>query len=215
MDLASSQSWPRPVTREMTAAGQKSRSATASSGKRMSQAVKSAAVAAVTIALGGLAVTAVQARQGASASQQRPPFIIAPGPAQCRSSGPCFPGKTFRHLAAASAPATFSPAAAASARSLRLQGDAAALRLDLHQVPTTDVLAALHTAFHVEYHATVALNEPLTGTYAGSLAQVVARVLDGYDYVIRQDSSSLDASIFGKAGARAVADPGMIPLRQR
>lgn len=183
-------------------------------GKRMSQAIKSAAIAVCALGFGALAAGNARAGQASPLGTLQVPRFTGRGAAECRSARSDFLGKTPRRLASATDAAAVDPASA-SARSLQLHGDAAALRLDLHQVPTIDVLAALHSAFHLEVQTAIALNAPLSGTYTGSLAQVVARVLDGYDYVIRRDSATLEASVFGKAGTRAVADPGLIPLRQR
>jgi hypothetical protein len=148
-----------------------------------------------------------------AASLQPPPNCAFTGSAECQSSSSSDPRETSRALllpandAAASKPESADP--------LQLQGDAAALRLDLHQTTIADVLSALRAAFHIKYRFSIPLNERLTGTYAGSLQYVIARVLNGYNYVIKQDSATLDLLILGKVGERSVANPGLIPLRQR
>jgi len=164
--------------------------------------------------LGGVTVKADHAQEASvpPTSLQPTPNCSFTGPAGC----PPIPSDPRRETSRPSSPPN---GAAASnperAQPLQLQGDAAELQLNLHQKTGTDALFALRTAFHVKYRSLIALNEPIDGTYAGSLEHVIARVLNGYNYVIKQDPTKLDVIIFGKASDRAVANPGLIPLRQR
>jgi hypothetical protein len=105
------------------------------------------------------------------------------------------------------------------AGSVRVRGDAAAVRLDARRSTIADVLAALNTSFDMSYSSWVVLDEEINGTYTGSLRRVIARVLDGYNYVIKQDNAKLDIIVLGKRGERAVpvaapTDP-FHPLRER
>ena len=105
------------------------------------------------------------------------------------------------------------------AGSVRVRGDAAAVRLDARRTTIADVLSALNTSFDMSYSSWIALDEEINGTYTGPLRRVIARVLDGYNYVIKQDNAKLDIIVLGKRGERAVpvaapADP-FHPLRER
>lgn len=178
----------------------------------MKRLLKSAVVFVCALALDGLTGNAVDAQQAPAASQaptQSCPFIA---PARCRSSPSAGRGETSRQLSLANEASSFDREKAGP---LQLQGSAAALRLDLNRATITDVFSALHTAFHVKYRSLVALNEPLSGTYAGSLEAVIARVLNGYNYVIKRGPATIEVMIYGKVGERAVANPGLIPLRRR
>jgi hypothetical protein len=111
------------------------------------------------------------------------------------------------------------PMPGASAGAVRVRGDAAAVRLDAHRTTIADVLAALNTSFDLSYSSWIVLDEEINGTYTGSLKRVIARVLDGYNYVIKQDNAKLDIIVLGKRGERSVpvaapADP-FHPLRER
>ncbi len=91
--------------------------------------------------------------------------------------------------------------------------------LDARRTTIADVLAALNAAFAMSYRSSIALDEEINGTYAGSLRRVISRVLDGYNYVIKQDDAKLDVIILGRRGERAVpvampVDP-FHPLRER
>ena len=99
-------------------------------------------------------------------------------------------------------------------RSLRIDGDAAALHVDAHRIALSVVLSALAT-FNVRYRSSVGLDEVIEGSYAGSLRQVVSRVLEGYNYATKQNGSYVEVIIFGRRGESAVAAPIIIPVRRR
>jgi hypothetical protein len=103
--------------------------------------------------------------------------------------------------------------------SVRVRGDAAAVRLDARRTTIAGVLSALNAAFDMSYRSTIILDEEINGTYAGSLRRVISRVLDGYNFVIEQNDAKLDVIILGRRGDRAVpvampVDP-FHPLRER
>lgn len=96
--------------------------------------------------------------------------------------------------------------------SLQVEGDAAAVRLDVRKTALKDVLATLSGAFDVSFRSKIVLDEVRDGTYQGSLRQVIARVLDGYDYAIKQEQSRLDVMVFEKVGEQAVPAPQQHPV---
>jgi hypothetical protein len=97
---------------------------------------------------------------------------------------------------------------------LHLRGDARAMQLDVRRTSVGDVLSGLAAAFNVSYRASIALSDELNGSYSGSLSQVIARVLDGYDYVIRQRDSNFDITVLEKVGDQAVVAPRPHPVSQ-
>jgi hypothetical protein len=99
-------------------------------------------------------------------------------------------------------------------RSLRIEGDATALHVEVRQTTIADVLSALE-AFNIRYRSSTGLDDVISGTYAGSLGHVVARLLNGYNYATKQDGSRLEVTIFGKRGEFAVPAPIVIPVRRR
>jgi hypothetical protein len=98
--------------------------------------------------------------------------------------------------------------------SLRVEGDAASVHLDVHKTTIGDVLAALADSFDISYSSKISLTETRDGTYQGSLRQVIARMLDGYDFAIRQQKSKLDVMVFEKVGGQAVPAPQQHPVSQ-
>jgi hypothetical protein len=69
----------------------------------------------------------------------------------------------------------------------------------------SDVLSAFGARLPVKYRSSVPLNVEINGAYSGSLSQVVSRLLDGYNYAIKQDSGLTEIIVFGKRGEAAVA----------
>ena len=102
---------------------------------------------------------------------------------------------------------------------VRVRGDMAAVRIDARRTTIAGVLSALNAVFDMSYRTSIVLDEEINGTYVGSLRRVISRVLDGYNYVIKQDDAKLDVIILGRRGERAVpvampVDP-FRPLRER
>jgi hypothetical protein len=88
--------------------------------------------------------------------------------------------------------------------SVRLQGSAKSLRLEAHDSTIAAVLAAMGRAFQVQYHSATPLDDAVTGTYAGSLRGVIAQILHGYDYLIKDEGSGVEVAVFGRSSGRAV-----------
>jgi hypothetical protein len=74
-----------------------------------------------------------------------------------------------------------------------------------------DVLSAIANNFGMTYRTSVALDGPADQSYAGSLRQVVSRLLDGYVYVIKTEGGTAEIVIFGRRGTAAVPPPPKRP----
>lgn len=98
--------------------------------------------------------------------------------------------------------------------SLRVTGDPAKMRLEVRQTSLTGVLAALAAAYPVSYSSAVPLDDLRDGTYAGSLRELIPRLLDGYDYVIKENNATLEVVILGKSGTLAVRAPTAAPIHR-
>jgi hypothetical protein len=88
---------------------------------------------------------------------------------------------------------------------LCLQGSRYAVHLEVRRATVATVLSALSAAYNISYHSSIPLNKTRDGAYAGSLAQVISRLLNDYDYVIKPKKSTLDVFIFDQKGEQAVA----------
>lgn len=87
---------------------------------------------------------------------------------------------------------------------IRVDGDLKALQLRASGDSLADVLARFDTLFAVTVRSAVPLTVGINGSYSGSLSQVVARLLDGYNYVIKTDRELTEILVFGRAGQVAV-----------
>ena len=86
-----------------------------------------------------------------------------------------------------------------------LQGDAAAVRLDVTEATVDEILVALNRDYGLRYRTTIALDRHLSGTYTGPLPRVLARILEGYDYVARVTSDGVDIPYIRTRGSAAPA----------
>ena len=87
--------------------------------------------------------------------------------------------------------------------------------LELRGTTISEALAELLTPYNVSYRSSIALSETLDGTYAGSLKQVISRLLDGYDYIIKRDGVSMHVVIVARKGERAIVAPAEIQVSER
>jgi hypothetical protein len=78
---------------------------------------------------------------------------------------------------------------------VRLEGSPEALQIEAVDAKLVDVLNELKAKFNLRYRANDALEARITGSFRGSLQGVVARLLEGYDYVIAISPDGLDALI--------------------
>ena len=84
-----------------------------------------------------------------------------------------------------------------------------AVELEVRQTAIETVLSALFGAYKISYRSTMPLNELRDGTYRGPLGYVISRVLDGYNYVIKQENGNFKIIIFNKRGKQAVPAPAI------
>jgi hypothetical protein len=88
-----------------------------------------------------------------------------------------------------------------------VEGTPAAVRVTADQAAIADVLAAVTGNFNATYRSAVPLDVPAGPAYAGSFAQVIARLLDGYNYVVKRDGQATEIVVFGRRGEVAVPPP--------
>ncbi len=80
---------------------------------------------------------------------------------------------------------------------VRVSGNADALTVEMREASADEVLAALRASFNVQYRTFGAINRVVTGTYTGTLRQVLARLFDGQNYVIRPSTNGVEIAVFG------------------
>src|SRR5215470_16588022 len=83
-------------------------------------------------------------------------------------------------------------AATPAAAEVNVEGNAAAVRVVTSRDTVADVLSALGTTFNVRYRSATALDAAAQASYSGSVEQVIARLLDGYNYVIKRKAETIE-----------------------
>jgi hypothetical protein len=100
---------------------------------------------------------------------------------------------------------------AASARAeIRVEGSAANVHVNARDATAADVLAALTERFGLRVRGTVG-DRRIDSDFDGPLRRVIARVLDGYNYVIRTRGDGLEVMVLDTASPNAVPPPIYAP----
>jgi hypothetical protein len=87
---------------------------------------------------------------------------------------------------------------------VHVEGSLAAVRVTTSRDTISNVLSALAATFDVQYRATIPLDTAADANYSGSFRQVISRLLDGYNYVIKaDDSKTTEIVVFGQRGETA------------
>ena len=94
--------------------------------------------------------------------------------------------------------------ATSAAAEVRIDGTAAAVRVTTSRDSIADVLAAFAPDFKLRYRAAVPLDAAANAVYAGSLGQVIARLLDGYNFIVKRDPDGIEVVVLGRRGDIAV-----------
>ena len=102
--------------------------------------------------------------------------------------------------------------AAAASAEVQVDGSLTAVRIKASGEALSDVLSTFAAAFALRYRSAVPLPQPVTGSYAGSLSQVMARLLTGYNYVIIHDQEVTEIVVVGESGGTAVAAKSDLPV---
>jgi hypothetical protein len=84
---------------------------------------------------------------------------------------------------------------------VHVEGSPAAVRVSTSRDTISDVLSALAATFNVRYRTAIPLDAAADATYSGSLQQVISRLLDGYNYMLKtDDSKTSEIVVFGRRG---------------
>jgi hypothetical protein len=79
---------------------------------------------------------------------------------------------------------------------VRVEGAIDSLRIEIRDGSVHEALTALSAKFGVRVLNSAALDQPISGTYQGSLQQVVARLLAGHNYVATYSATNAKIRIF-------------------
>ena len=93
---------------------------------------------------------------------------------------------------------------------VHVEGSPAVVRVSTGRDTISDVLSALAATFNVRYRTAIPLDAAADATYSGSLQQVISRLLDGYNYMVKtDDSKTTEIVVFGTRGK--VVNPPKAP----
>jgi hypothetical protein len=81
--------------------------------------------------------------------------------------------------------------------------------------PGRDSIAAVLTAFgtshKLRYRAAVPLDAAANAVYAGSLGEVLTRLLDGYNFIVKRDQDGIEVVVLGRRGDVAIPTAPVSP----
>jgi len=96
---------------------------------------------------------------------------------------------------------------ATAAAEVRIEGNLAAVRISTSQNTIADVLSALGTSFKLRYRTEVPLIATADPAYSGSVRQVIAHLLEGYNYLVKTDQETTEIVVLGTRGQAAIPAP--------
>jgi hypothetical protein len=79
----------------------------------------------------------------------------------------------------------------------QVSGSPQNVSVDAQNSSLKDILSALGKQFNVHYQSTANLDKQLSGTYEGSLRRVVARLLEGYNFIITTNQDMIEVTVLG------------------
>jgi type II secretory pathway component GspD/PulD (secretin) len=129
----------------------------------------------------------------------------------------------LKALVAAPLSAIFLQALSMSAHAdVQVSGKAEAITIEANDASLEEVLAALGTNCGLQYRYPADFNHSFSGTFAGSLPQVLSRLLQGYNFVVKSSESGTSVVIYdlnaGNGGGidttrNSLSQPPANPLR--
>jgi hypothetical protein len=103
----------------------------------------------------------------------------------------------FGILAAILVGGALATATTPSLAEMRVRGSPEAVRIEARDSSVAEILSALSSAFNMRYQSSANLDKRLSGTYTGPLSRVLARILDGYNFVVKTDNGTLAVTVLG------------------
>ena len=102
---------------------------------------------------------------------------------------------------------------AISSAEINVTGTAASVLIVAERMPLDTVLSAMSARFQFQYRSAVRLDEIVTGTFSGSLAEALPRLVASYNYFIRKHGSAFELFVLSRCEqTAATAQPGTRPV---
>jgi hypothetical protein len=93
---------------------------------------------------------------------------------------------------------------------VRVEGDARDVHVEARDATVAEILAALAERFALRYRGASG-SGGVTANFDGPLRRVVARVLERYNFVIRERADGLDVTVLDTSSPNAVVPPRLPP----
>jgi hypothetical protein len=90
---------------------------------------------------------------------------------------------------------------------VRLSGTPDRVVLTTNDATMEEILAELRSVFDVEVKLQGGIARKFTGTYIGSVRQVLSRLLRGEDYVLRSTAEGVGIRLLGVSASNSAASP--------
>jgi hypothetical protein len=97
---------------------------------------------------------------------------------------------------------------------VRVDGQPDAVHIEARDATLREVFDALQTKFNLRYRTDDALETRKTGSFNGSLQRVTARILDGYDFVMRISPQGIDVLVLRQHAPNDKAVATAMPVRE-
>jgi hypothetical protein len=91
------------------------------------------------------------------------------------------------------------------------QGTPEVAHVEVKNASLEEVLRALHDAYGLAYRSDVALDARINGSFEGPLSQVIARLLDGTNYVLTKSGNNFRVVIVAGAGSQPIPPMAAMP----
>ena len=84
---------------------------------------------------------------------------------------------------------------------MQITGEGGAIQVDAKEASVEELLTALRKAYGLEYSSSANLSRSVSGIYAGSLQQVVSRVLllQGYNFIAETSEHGTIVAVYDKS----------------
>jgi hypothetical protein len=86
-----------------------------------------------------------------------------------------------------------------------ISGKPDALRMVAQNATLQEVFAALNASFGLQYRTSTDLNRSVSGSYNGTLREVITRLLDGYDFFVRKLGDDFEVVVVGFSASSGIA----------
>jgi len=88
--------------------------------------------------------------------------------------------------------------------STSVSGTADSVTVDAQNTSIKDVLSALGQKFRLQVDSTANLDKQISGSYHGSLGRVVARLLEGFNFIVRTNQGELEVTVLGTESRQTI-----------